>query len=157
MKLPHFLLGISVILPATHGFLLTIMAPSALMDQAKVWGKKTSEGDPVEMTRANDDPGSGPLCATPVFSLELNCDEKDFYHGFANVFFSQPTDLPREIDVIMPDYTLNVSHSLGTRWTDSEVYCRNHHDGSLLCVLVCGLGTRRPWGQSRFHGSQVHK
>lgn len=114
MKLPYLLLGISVILPATHGFHLTMMAPSASRDQAKVWGKKTSEGGPVEMTRAIDDPGSGPLCASSAFSGELNCDEKDFYYGFANVIFSQPTDIPRLIDVIMPDYTLNVSHSLET-------------------------------------------
>lgn len=142
MKLPYLLLGISVILPATLGFQLTMLAPSALMDQAKVWGKKTSEGDPVEMTRAIDDPGSRPACASPVFSGELNCDEKDYYYGFANVFFSQPTDIPRLIDVIMPDYTLNVSHNLKINRTDNKVYCRTHHHGRPQCVLVCGLGAR---------------
>jgi len=82
------------------------------MDLAKVMTEKTGDGESIVMTRATDDPESGPLCAAEVFTSLRDCDnqdQKDKYHGFAFLYFDHPTDLPRPLTLTMPGYTLQVS------------------------------------------------
>jgi len=68
-----------------------------------VVAKKFGDGEPVEMTRATDDPESEGVCAQGF------CNEKDKHHRFVKLHFGHPTDLPRPLTLTMPAYTLQVS------------------------------------------------
>ena len=109
MKSSTLVLCCSALLNVSWGMplILLLLAPPESMDQAKVMAKQASDGEPIEMTRATDNPGSGPLCAAEVHKTD--CNEKDSYHGFAHLYFEHPTDLPRPLTLTMPAYTLQVS------------------------------------------------
>ena len=111
MKSSTLVLWCSALLNVSWGqrLALLLLAPPESMDQAKVMAKKDSDGEPIVMSRATDDHESRPLCATDVFTMSLDCNEENRYHGFATLNFAHPTDLPRPLTLTMPDYTLHVS------------------------------------------------
>lgn len=113
MKPSTLVLWCSALLSVTWGQTVTLvlLAPPESMDLAKVVAKKFGGGESIGMSRATDDPESRPLCAADDFikSFALHCNEENRYYGFASLDFAHPTNLPRQLTLAMPDYTLQVS------------------------------------------------
>jgi hypothetical protein len=84
-----------------------ILVPDIWKETTLVWGKNTSEGVPVEQSRAINEHGSGSIC--PNSSL---CETE--YAGITDITFSKPTVDPRPIDITMGDELLQVTLGPGS-------------------------------------------
>jgi len=90
-----------------------ILAPEAHKDVMKVYAKKNSEGVKTTMTRATDDPYSASVCGAIRDPVTQDCPAAE-HAGVTIINFDRPTDQPRPIEVIFPDYTIKVGHRFVT-------------------------------------------
>ena len=98
---------------------LNILVPETLSETARVWGKKTSEGE-REHSSASDDPESGVYCLPHID----HC--KTPYVYVAVIQFSKPTVNPRPINITMGGELLQVSSGPDSAFT-AEAVVRNHY------------------------------
>ena len=98
---------------ALASFTISIHASTRFVDDITLFGKQTSSGEKVNMTRANDDPGSANYCLDEKYQMTLEerrtCGGRALFAGLTHVEFDNPTTAPRELSITSPDYQMNVS------------------------------------------------
>ena len=101
-------------LPVTlASFEISIHAPTTLVDDITLFGKQTSSGEKVNMTRAKDDPASMEYCfndkAHFMYAGTPDCGDRALFAGLTHDEFDNPTTAPRELSITLPTYQMNVS------------------------------------------------
>jgi hypothetical protein len=96
------------------GFTIKILAPDLWKETTIVWGKNTSEGVPMEQSRAKNDGESGSICPNGS-----PCETK--YAGITDITFSEPTVDPRPINITMGGELLQVSLKLDGVFTAEAI------------------------------------
>jgi hypothetical protein len=97
-----------------------ILAPEAQKDVMKVYAKKDSEALRTTMFRDTDNPGSSSICQGIRDPITQVCPGAE-HAGVTMISFDRPTDKPRPVGIIFPDYTIEVSplSFLHCRWVIS--------------------------------------
>ena len=116
MKLPLLLLPILLLPSVMADLTVKILVPDIWKETTIVWGKNTSEGVPLEQSRAKNDLGSKPECPEWIVT---HCKTK--YAGVTDITFSKPMVDPRPINITMGSELFQVSLKLDGVFTAEAI------------------------------------
>jgi hypothetical protein len=96
----------------TSAFDVYMYSPAEIKDDIRIYGKKSSDGDVIEMSRAlyytsEDNQPDG--CFNQIYQWHQECKNRPLYSLIEKISFDSPTDQPRNLKISTPGYDLSVS------------------------------------------------
>jgi hypothetical protein len=91
---------------------IKMFSAAEVKDDIRMYGKKSSDGDVIEMSRALYNPNEvnePDFCLNQTYGSSLDCKIRPLYSVVEIISFDSPTDQPRNIKISAPGYDLSVS------------------------------------------------
>ena len=112
MKLTTILLiGATAFNTFVWSFIIHIQSAAEIGDDIRIYGKDSSEGEVIEMSRALFNPrdANTDFCRNQTYGSSQECDNRLLYFYVEVITFDSPTDQPRNLYISTPGYNLSVS------------------------------------------------
>ena len=107
-----FLIGATVLNTVVCSFDLIIQSAAEIKDDIRIYGKNSSNGEVIEMSRALYNPSNINMdfCHNQTYGSSQECENnRPLYSYVENISFDSPTDQPRNLYISTPGYNLSVS------------------------------------------------